>query len=262
MPACSYGIGAFYGPFGDIADEAGCEAQFRNAFLMGCTGAWSLAPSQIAIAKRVFSPDAEEVLFAKRILEAMPDGSGVAMIDGKMQDDATWKQAKVMVDLARLVAQAGPRTGRSLRILGRAVVSTNRRPSGAPQRLAGSMSIKPIRQLLRGLPSRPGDRSCHAAHRHRGRRGGVHGAVGPRFALNSSADVRRTRSASISAPIDDLLAFHLVFGKTVPDISLNALANLGYAGGRSAARLSGRHASTTSTVIGLKQNSNGKTGVV
>jgi len=106
VDACrTYGIGAFYGPFGDIADEAGCESQFRNAFLMGCTGAWSLAPSQIPIARRVFSPDPDEVLFAKRILDAMPDGSGVAMIDGKMQDDASWKQAKVMVDLARLVAQ-------------------------------------------------------------------------------------------------------------------------------------------------------------
>jgi malyl-CoA/(S)-citramalyl-CoA lyase len=109
VDACvANGIGAFYGPFGDIKDEAACEAQFRNAFLMGCAGAWSLAPNQIAIAKRVFSPNVDEVLFAKRILDAMPDGSGVAMIDGKMQDDATWKQAKVIVDLARLVAQKDP----------------------------------------------------------------------------------------------------------------------------------------------------------
>jgi malyl-CoA/(S)-citramalyl-CoA lyase len=109
VDACvSHGIRAFYGPFGDIRDEAGCEAQFRNAFIMGCAGAWSLAPNQIGIARRVFSPDVAEVRFAKRILEAMPDGSGVAMIDGKMQDDATWKQAKVIVDLARLVAQRDP----------------------------------------------------------------------------------------------------------------------------------------------------------
>jgi malyl-CoA/(S)-citramalyl-CoA lyase len=109
VDACvSHGIRAFYGPFGDIKDEAACEAQFRNAFLMGCTGAWSLAPNQIAIAKRVFSPEVSEVLFAKRILEAMPDGTGVAMIDGKMQDDATWKQARVIVDLAQLVARKDP----------------------------------------------------------------------------------------------------------------------------------------------------------
>ncbi|MCC7051958.1 MAG: CoA ester lyase [Gemmatimonadaceae bacterium] len=109
VDACaSAGLRAFYGPFGDLKDEAGCEAQFRNAFIMGCTGAWSLAPNQIAIAKRVFSPDVNEVLFAKRILDSMPDGTGVAMIDGKMQDDATWKQAKVIVDLARLVARKDP----------------------------------------------------------------------------------------------------------------------------------------------------------
>ena len=109
VDACrTYGIGAFYGPFGDIQDEAACESQFRNAFLMGCNGAWSLAPSQIAIARRVFSPDPEEVRFAKRILDSVPDGSGVAMIDGKMQDDASWKQAKVMVDLATMLAKRDP----------------------------------------------------------------------------------------------------------------------------------------------------------
>ena len=71
---------------------------------MGCAGAWSLHPTQIKIAKNVFSPDAGEVAFAKKILDAMPDGTGAVMIDGKMQDDATWKQAKVIVDLARQVA--------------------------------------------------------------------------------------------------------------------------------------------------------------
>jgi malyl-CoA/(S)-citramalyl-CoA lyase len=109
VDACqSYGIKAFYGPFGDFSDPAACEAQFRNAFLMGCVGAWSLHPTQIDIAKSVFSPDAGEVAFAKKILAAMPDGTGAVMIDGKMQDDATWKQAKVIVDLARLVATKDP----------------------------------------------------------------------------------------------------------------------------------------------------------
>jgi malyl-CoA/(S)-citramalyl-CoA lyase len=71
---------------------------------MGCVGAWSLHPNQIAIAKKVFNPDPDEVRFALRILEAMPDGTGVAMLDGKMQDDATFKQAEVIVGLARQVA--------------------------------------------------------------------------------------------------------------------------------------------------------------
>ena len=101
VDACAAaGIKPFYGPFGDFADAAACEAQFRNAFLMGCAGAWTLHPSQVPIAKRVFSPDPAEVAFARKILAAMPDGTGAVMIDGKMQDDATWKQAKVVVDLA------------------------------------------------------------------------------------------------------------------------------------------------------------------
>ena len=110
MPlACaSAGLKPFYGPFGDFSDGAACEAQFRNAFLLGCAGAWTLHPSQIGIAKRVFSPDPAEVGFAKRILEAMPHGSGAVMIDGKMQDDATWKQAMVIVDLAKQVSGRDP----------------------------------------------------------------------------------------------------------------------------------------------------------
>jgi len=109
VDACAAaGIKPFYGPFGDFSDTTACEAQFRNAFLMGCVGAWTLHPDQIAIAKRVFSPDPSEVLLAKRIIESMPDGSGAVMIDGKMQDDATWKQAKVLIDLARLVAAKDP----------------------------------------------------------------------------------------------------------------------------------------------------------
>ena len=109
VDACAAaGIKPFYGPFGDFSDPDGCESQFRNAFLMGCAGAWSLHPTQIAIAKRVFSPDVAEVAMAKKILAAMPDGSGAVMIDGKMQDDATWKQAKVVVDLAKLVASKDP----------------------------------------------------------------------------------------------------------------------------------------------------------
>jgi malyl-CoA/(S)-citramalyl-CoA lyase len=112
VDACAAaGIKPLYGPFGDFSDGAACEVQFRNAFLMGCVGAWSLHPSQIEIAKKVFAPDPAEVAFAKKIVAAMPDGAGAVMIDGKMQDDATWKQAKVLLDLAKLVAAKDPEMG-------------------------------------------------------------------------------------------------------------------------------------------------------
>ena len=109
VDACAAaGIKPFYGPFGDFSDPEACEAQFRNAFLMGCAGAWTLHPTQLPIARRVFSPDPAEVALAKKIIAAMPDGTGAVMIDGKMQDDATWKQAKVILELARLVAAKDP----------------------------------------------------------------------------------------------------------------------------------------------------------
>ncbi len=105
VDACNaHGILPYYGPFGDIKDTLACEDQFRNAFLMGCVGAWSLHPVQIEIARRVFSPPAAEVLWAKRVIAEMGDGTGAVMIDGKMQDDATFKQCRVMVDLARALA--------------------------------------------------------------------------------------------------------------------------------------------------------------
>jgi malyl-CoA/(S)-citramalyl-CoA lyase len=109
VDACTAtGILPYYGPYGDIKDVAGCEAQFRSAFLLGCVGTWSLHPVQIGIAKKVFSPDPDEVAFAQKVIEAIPDGRGVHMIDGKMQDDATWKQAQVMVTLARSLAERDP----------------------------------------------------------------------------------------------------------------------------------------------------------
>jgi malyl-CoA/(S)-citramalyl-CoA lyase len=102
------GILPYYGPFGDIKDVVACEDQFRNAYLLGCVGAWSLHPAQIDIAKRVFSPDPAEVARATRVIEAMGDGTGAIMLDGKMEDDASVKQCKVVVNLARQLAERDP----------------------------------------------------------------------------------------------------------------------------------------------------------
>src|SRR3970282_1416578 len=101
VDACnSSGILPFYGPFGAIEDPLACRHQFRAAFLMGSVGAWTLHPSQIDIARREFSPPVEEVKTAKRIIEAMGDGTGTVMLDGRMQDAATLKQAPVRVQTA------------------------------------------------------------------------------------------------------------------------------------------------------------------
>ncbi len=109
VDACAmHGIYPYYGPFGDIADVVACEDQFRNAFLLGCVGTWTLHPQQIAIAKRVFSPSVEDVAHARRVVAAMGDGTGAVMLDGKMEDDASLKQCLVMVDLAEELAAIDP----------------------------------------------------------------------------------------------------------------------------------------------------------
>jgi malyl-CoA/(S)-citramalyl-CoA lyase len=109
VDACAmHGIYPYYGPFGDIADVVACEDQFRNAFLLGCVGTWSLHPKQIAIANRVFSPSVEDVAHARRVVAAMGDGTGAVMLDGKMEDDASLKQCLVMVRLAEQLAEIDP----------------------------------------------------------------------------------------------------------------------------------------------------------
>jgi malyl-CoA/(S)-citramalyl-CoA lyase len=109
VDACAmHGIFPYYGPFGDIADVVACEDQFRNAFLLGCVGTWTLHPAQIAIAKRVFSPSAADVAHARRVKEAMGDGTGAVMLDGKMEDDASLKQCLVILELADRLAANDP----------------------------------------------------------------------------------------------------------------------------------------------------------
>jgi malyl-CoA/(S)-citramalyl-CoA lyase len=109
VDACAmHGIWPYYGPFGDISDPLACEDQFRNAFLLGCVGAWSLHPSQIEIAHRVFSPSVEDIAHARRVVAAMGDGTGAVMLDGKMEDDASLKQCLVLVELAEQLAAVDP----------------------------------------------------------------------------------------------------------------------------------------------------------
>ena len=110
VDACtSAGILPFYGPYGDISDTR----RLRDPVPRGVPARLRRAPGRCTrprstIAKKVFSPDPDEVAFAKKVIEAIPDGRGVHMIDGKMQDDATWKQCRVMVDLAEQLAAKDP----------------------------------------------------------------------------------------------------------------------------------------------------------
>lgn len=109
-----------------------------------------------------------------------------------------------------------------------------------------------------------GQEICHAVPRtvSGGERALYHALYPARHALYSSDEFARSCGLP-SSPLDDIAAFHVVFGKSVPDISLNAVANLGYAEGRWLRPVYvGDTLRSVSEVIGLKQNSNGKTGIV
>ncbi|MEM7500290.1 MAG: MaoC family dehydratase [Pseudomonadota bacterium] len=111
---------------------------------------------------------------------------------------------------------------------------------------------------------RPGDRLVHATPRTltEGDRALYTALYPSRFAL-ASADSFAARCGLARSPMDDLAVFHTVFGKTVPDVSLNAVANLGYAEGRFLAPVhAGDTLSSVSEVIGVKETSSGKTGIV
>jgi len=103
------GIQPYYGPFGDIDDVIACEDQFRNAYIMGCVGAWSLHPKQIEVARKVFTPDAAQVAWARRVVDTLTGGSGAFMVDGKMQDDASYKQCLKILRYAELVTERDAR---------------------------------------------------------------------------------------------------------------------------------------------------------
>ena len=97
------------GPFGDISDAAGFEAQARRSAALGFEGKWGIHPSQIDLANRIFSPSKAEVERARAILDAMEDaqrsGQGAVSYNGKMIDFASMRQAEVVVRKADEISE-------------------------------------------------------------------------------------------------------------------------------------------------------------
>ena len=108
VDACAAnGILPFYGPFGDIKDTVACEDQFRNAYLLGCVGAWSLHPVQIDIAKRVFSPDPADVAHARRVDRG--DGRRHRRRDARREDGGRRLGEAVQGDASSWPSSSPPR---------------------------------------------------------------------------------------------------------------------------------------------------------
>jgi malyl-CoA/(S)-citramalyl-CoA lyase len=102
------GILPYYGPFGDIKDTVACEDQFRNAYLLGCVGAWSLHPVQIDIAKKVFSPAPADVAHAKRVIEDGRRHRRASCSTARWRTTPRYKQCQVVVELAKQLAARDP----------------------------------------------------------------------------------------------------------------------------------------------------------
>jgi malyl-CoA/(S)-citramalyl-CoA lyase len=96
------------GPFGDFSDRDGFVAQARRAATLGMVGKWAIHPGQIALANEVFTPSEAEVAEAREILAAMAEagdrGQGAATYKGRLIDIASARQAKVIVEMAALIA--------------------------------------------------------------------------------------------------------------------------------------------------------------
>lgn len=111
VAARAAGLRPVDGPFGDIQDQEGYKAQARRAAVLGCEGKWAIHPTQIDLANELFAPSAEEVEKANRILVAMAqaqkEGKGAVTLDGRLIDIASIKQAEVLVQKARQIADAG-----------------------------------------------------------------------------------------------------------------------------------------------------------
>ena len=185
----------------------------------------------------MFSPSDEEVAWSRKIIAAFKEPQnarkGVITVEGRMVERLHLVMAERMVGIAEAVAGAAPHD-------------------------AG----KPHRALFRGFPARRDDPPCDAPHPAVGRCFAPYRADGIALAVTSSADFARAVGYR-TQPLDDLLVFNMVFGKTVPDISLNAVANLGYADCRFLRPVAvGDTPTSVSEVIGLKENSNRQTGVV
>jgi len=108
VAARANGLRPVDGPFGDISDPAGFEAQARRSAALGCDGKWVIHPSQMDAAHKIFSPSAEEVGRAEAVLDAMAEarraGRGVASLNGKMIDLASVRQAENLVGKAASIA--------------------------------------------------------------------------------------------------------------------------------------------------------------
>ncbi len=233
LAARAYGLDVIDGVYNDFRDEPGFRAECEQGRTLGMDGKTLIHPGQVAVCNELFSPAPAEIDVGAQDHRRLcfTRERGERRHHPRRQDGRT----------------PAPRHGRAR--------GGNRRGDCIMTKTNPGNFFEDFRvgQVIRHATPRTvtaGDAALYTA------------LYGSRFAVQSSEAFAKAAGYP-AAPLDDLLVFHIVFGKTVPDISLNAVANLGYADCRFLKPVfAGETLTAVSEVIGLKENSSGKTGTV
>ena len=249
MATKAYKLSILDGVYNDIKDPKGFEEECLYSHGLGFDGKTLIHPAQIDICNKVFTPTAEQFDKAKKIVDAFNEARkkdpdvGVIVVDGSQIEELHVEHAKRILDAEKLISKV---SGEPAEII--------QGPQNKFKYKTGNFfeDFAMGQKIEHGTPRTitAGDSSLYTA------------LYGSRYALHSSKEFAKTLSLEDS-PVDDFLLFNIAFGKTVPDISLNAIANLGYAECKFLKpAYQGDTIKSTSEVIGIKENSNGDNGVV
>ena len=248
MATKAYKLSLLDGVFNDIRDANGFEEECIYSHGLGFDGKTLIHPGQIQICNKIFTPTAEQLDKAKRIVAAFEDARkkdpnvGVITFEGSQIEELHVNHAKRIIEAELLVSKVTELDQSE-------VIQT----SSSKYKVGNFFeNFKLGQKIIHATPRTItyGDCALYTA------------LYGSRYALHCSDEFAKKLSFEKS-PIDDFLLFNIAFGKTVPDISLNAIANLGYAECKFLKpAYPGDTISSTSEVIGIKENSSGENGVV
>ena len=249
MASKAYKISILDGVFNDIKDSEGFEQECVYSHGLGFDGKTLIHPSQINICNKIFTPTPDQLEKARSIVSAFEKARkedpevGVIVFEGNQIEELHVAHARRILEAEKLIMEVS-KDNESIPIEVK---------SGSKYKIGNFFEDFSMGQKISHATPRTitlGDCSLYTA------------LYGSRYALHSSNEFAKQLSLKES-PVDDFLLFNIAFGKTVPDISLNAIANLGYAECKFLKpAYPGDTITSHSEVIGLKENSNGDNGVV
>ena len=249
MASKAYKISILDGVFNDIKDSEGFEQECVYSHGLGFDGKTLIHPSQINICNKIFTPTPDQLEKARSIVSAFEKARkedpevGVIVFEGSQIEELHVAHARRILEAEKLIMEVS-KDNESIPIEVK---------SGSKYKIGNFFEDFSMGQKISHATPRTitlGDCSLYTA------------LYGSRYALHSSNEFAKQLSLEES-PVDDFLLFNIAFGKTVPDISLNAIANLGYAECKFLKpAYPGDTITSHSEVIGLKENSNGDNGVV